>query len=133
MGEAAAFEALVWAVTAVTAARALDGTTPRRSRAFLVACAAAQACAVAGLRTGRADLVRAAHVGFTAGVWVGALCLPRAALELRLVQALLVVTLATRRALGHCMFARARGSDATDDPRYDLVYAAPLLLSLAPT
>jgi hypothetical protein len=29
------------------------------------------------------------------------------------------------------MFARARGSDATGNARYDLVYAAPLLLSLS--
>ena len=124
-------EAVVWGVAAACVARAAAAPSVP-VRAFLGACGAAQACALYGLRTGRAEAISAGHVGFTASVWLGALLLPRGSFELGLVQALLVFTLVTRRALGHCMFAHARGSNATGDPRYDALYAAPLALSLLP-
>lgn len=72
--------------------------------------------------------VHVGHVTFTLAVWLGAFCTTGP--ELTLVAALAAVAWGSRRALGHCMFSRARESTNTDDPRYDLLYALPLLVAL---
>ena len=128
MSEAACFEAFVWGVAAGTAARlarARDGVTA----GFLGLCVLGQACAIAGLGTGDARAVCAGHYAFTGLLWVGVAVLPRGP-ELALCGGLAAFTLVTRHALGHCMFSHARGSAATNDARYDLLYAVPLLVAL---
>ena len=122
MDEAQFFTRFVGAITLVTAARAACAPQP-----FLMACLPAQAIALAGLLTHEPSCIKVAHVGFTTAVGVGALVAH--GLELYLVAFLLAFTLATRRALGHCMFAHARGSADTNDARYDLVYLTPLAIA----
>lgn len=128
MRERDAFEAFVWAVTAVTAA--LWRSTEARAsgvRAFLAVCMAGQLAAVVGLRTGAPGFVRAGHACFSASLWVGALLL--VGRPLALVGLLAAVVVGTRWGLGHCMFSAARGSEDTNDRAYDLFYLFPLFVA----
>lgn len=126
MDEATAFRYIVGMVTVITACRVSRST----QRAYLGACLLAQIVAITGLLTQNATCVAASHVSFTLAMWLG--CAIAHGGDLILVVALCAFTWTSRRALGHCMFAHARGSRATsDDARYDLLYVIPGMIALA--
>lgn len=117
---------VVWAMTLVTVARLYAPTTA--PRCFLSVCLLGQLAALVGMALHDARLVRAAHVTFTSAMVYGSVA--TRGFELCAVAALCAFTVASRRALGYCMFAAARGSRATDEPAYDLLYAVPLAVAL---
>ena len=124
MNEAQGFAVFVGFITLVTAIRAIQSP-----QLFLILCLIAQGIALKGLASRDARLTRIGHISFTVAVWVGSLL--NDGFELWLIAFLAAFTLVTRRVLGHCMFARARGSTDTDDARYDLVYLIPLVVCIA--
>ena len=124
-GELHFFAGFVAFVTVITAV--LAQTSDRK--AFLGSCLLARTIGLVGLVTRRHEMIRCSHCAFTLALWVGAVTCGGA--ELRLIAALAVFTLMSRWALGHYMFAAARGASDTNDPRYDLLYVAPLLVSVA--
>ena len=98
------------------------------SMLFLGVCLLGQLCALHGMTAAKASFVFAGHVTFTLAMWVGSAILHGA--ELWLVTALAAFTVLSRRVLGHCLFAHARGSVDTDERIYDLVYLLPLMNGL---
>jgi hypothetical protein len=128
--ESMLFEAFVWGVTGVTVVRLAD-TSDSYTRLFLGMCVISQAVAIVGMRTQNAEYIAFGHV------IVHTLYVDRidphyhgTGPDLALVAFLSAFTLVTRHVLGHCMFAKARGSTSTIDVEYDVLYAGPLLLSL---
>lgn len=125
--ESMLFEAFVWGVTGVTVVRLAD-TSDSYTRLFLGMCVISQAVAIVGMRTQNAEYIAFGHVMFTLSMWIGSILTTGP--DLALVAFLSAFTLVTRHVLGHCMFAKARGSTSTIDVEYDVLYAGPLLLSL---
>ena len=95
---------------------------------FLSVCFFGQLAALTGMACAVPHLIKVGHVIFTLAMWVGAIFLNVHSLETLLILALLGFTLGTRWVYQHCLFAVARGSDATNDPMYDLLYVIPLAI-----
>ena len=124
-----AFQALVWAVAVLTLARFRTRNAPRR---FLGVCVLGQAFALLGMHANVSECIAVGHVVFTSALWLGALGVDGVrGVELALVGALAAFTLVTRHRFGYCLFAKVRGSTATNDVRYDVLYVVPLVLALA--
>ena len=115
-------------VTTIRLAHHLGLTERTFPVVFLAVCLFGQLAALAGMAFAVPHLIKIGHVLFTLAMWVGAVFLNVHSLETLLILALLGFTLATRWAYQHCLFAVARGSQATNEPMYDLLYAIPLAI-----
>ena len=91
-------------------------------------CLIVQVSALSGMLSGNTCLTSIGHIGFTLAMWVGSFATNE--FELRMVAFLAAFTVLTRRLLGHCMFAHARGSSSMKGFRYDAIYLIPLLVSI---
>ena len=95
---------------------------------FLSVCVLGQVAALVGMACAVPHLIKVGHVLFTVSMWVGAIFLNVHSLDMLLISALLGFTLGTRWCYKHCLFAVARGSEATNEPMYDFLYAIPLAI-----
>lgn len=129
MEERLLFTAFVAVITCLTAHRAAGCDSG--PRLFLNVCVVAQLVALTGLLTKTHWMTGVSHVSFTTLLWVGAFTLPKGSFERGLVCFLAAFTLFTRHALGHCMFSHARGSQSTNDAKYDVLYLVPFLMAAA--
>lgn len=125
--ENSALIAVVATVTVATVVRCAHAVRYGRPVVtFLSACVLAQMVGLYGLVCRVNPCIEISHVGFTVLIWIGAFTTK--GVDRMLVQSLALFAWMSRRVLGHCMFARARGSTATDDARYDLLYAVPFFI-----
>lgn len=125
--EAIFFETFIWSVTGFTLIR-LATTSNDNTFLFLGICVLGQIAAITGMRTKCNLYIFISHIMFTSSLWIGSIL--TSDVELSLIAFLSAFTLLTRHILGYCMFSKARRVRTTNDIRYDVFYAVPLILSL---